>query len=204
MKRWIPFSLVFALLFVTIGCNAGGEQAKPDYKETKQMVLDIIQTDEGKKIISEVVTDPKVKEKVILSDVKIQQTIESALTSPENAKQIQEVMKDPKFASSFAKAIKDQNKELQKDLLKDPKYQEMIINIWKDPEAEQLLLDVMKSKAYRQQTMAIMKESLDSPMFRAELMELLSKVYEEETKPKKKGKKGEQGGGGGGQGGGGS
>jgi spore germination protein D len=196
MNRTIALVIVLCLMVLNIGCNQGSQAQKPDYKETKQMVLDILQTDEGKKIISEMMTDPKIKEKIILSDMKIQQTIEKTLTSPENKKQLQEVMKDPKFAGAFAKAIKDENKKLQKDLMKDPEYQGMMIDILKNPEAEKMLLDVMKSKAYRQQTMAIMKESLESPMFRMEIMELLSKVYEEETKPKEK-KKGGGGGGGG-------
>lgn len=202
----MPFVYVLlALSLFVAGCNQGGQGAqgqKPDYKETKQMVLDILQTDEGKKIITQTLTDPKVKQKVILSDVKMQQTIEKTLTSPENKKQLQEVMKDPKFAASFAKAIQDQNKKLQKDLMKDPEYQAMMIQLFDNPEAQKILLDTMKSKAYRQQTMNVMKEALDSPMFRLEIMQLLEKVYEEQTKPQKQKKQG-KGGGSGGQGSGG-
>jgi spore germination protein D len=198
MNRKVALILVSCLMVLSMGCNQQAQTAKPDYKETKQMVIDILQTDEGKKVISETMTDPKIKEKVILSDMKIQQTIEKSLTSPENKKQLQEVMKDPKFAASFAKAIKEENKKLQKDLMKDPEYQEMMITILKNPEAEKMLLDVMKGKAYRQQTMAIMKESIESPMFRMEIMELLTKVYEEESKPKKEEKKEKKGGEGGG------
>lgn len=190
-------SALAVFLFIT-GCNQGGQGSqgqKPDYKETKQMVLDILQTDEGKKVITETLTDPKVKQKVILSDVKMQQTIEKSLTSPENKKQLQEVMKDPKFAASFAKAIKEENKKLQKDLMKDPEYQAMMIQLLDNPEAQKILLDTMKSKAYRQQTMNVMKEAMESPMFRLEIMQLLEKVYEEQTKPEKKDKKGKGGGG---------
>jgi spore germination protein D len=199
MKWFKSFFLLSCTLVFLIGCNQGGQQqqqAKPDYDEQKEMVLDILQTEEGKKILAETLTDPKIKQKVILSDMKIQQTIEDTLTSPENKKQLQEVMKDPKFAASFAKAIKEENKDLQKDLMKDPEYQEMMITILKNPEAEELFLEMMKGKAYRQQTMVIMKESLESPMFRVELMEIMTKVYEEETKPKKEkeGGKGKEGG----------
>lgn len=193
MKQHWRFILFFTLIMaMSAGCNQGAQQqqAKPDYEEQKEMVLDIMQTEEGKKILAETLTDPKIKEKVILSDMKIQQTIESSLTSPENKKQLQEVMKDPKFAASFAKAIKEEDKKLHKDLMKDPEYQEMMITILKNPETEKMLMDVMKSKAYRQQTMMVMKEALESPMFRMELMELMTKVYEEETKPKKEDKKG--------------
>lgn len=42
----------------------------------------------------------------------------------------------------------------------------------------------MKSAAYRQQTMQVMKESLQSPLFQAELMKLMTKVSEDMTKPK--------------------
>jgi spore germination protein D len=197
MDRWTKsFMIVVFIIVLAVGCSQGGQSqtAKPDYKETKQMVLDILQTDEGKKVITEMMADPKVKEKIILSDIKIQQTIEESLTSPGNSKQLQEVMKDPKFAASFAKAIQKENKELQKDLMKDPEYQALMINILKNPEAEKMLMDVMKSKAYRQQTMSVMKESLESPMFRMEIYELLRKVYQEETKPKDEKKKEEGGG----------
>lgn len=201
MRKLLFFALMITLTSSFLGCSSKSEgSAKLDYKETKSMVLDILHTKEGKKVISDVVKDPSVNQQMMLSDVKMQQTLEKTLITPENQKFMQELMKDPKFAGEFAKAIKEQNKKLQKDLMKDPEYQQQMMQLFKNPEMEKMMLDLLKSKAYRQQAMTTMKESLDSPLFKLEMMELMQKAMEENTKPKKKSNSG----GGGGSGGGGS
>lgn len=199
MTTWL---LAMVCLVVT-GCSSGGQaqsSSQPDYKSVKDMVLDILQTDEAKSSVEKMMKDDKFKQNIMLDESTVRTTLIQSMTNP-NSAHIKEAFKDPKFASTLAKSMKNEQKTLMKDLMKDPEYQKELISVMKDPEFEKNLMDLMKSAAYRQQTMQIMKESLQSPLFQAEMLKLMTKAQEDLTKPKelkskKKGSKsGESGGG---------
>jgi len=192
-------AIAFILILVLLSSCAPQETAKPDYKETKQMVLDVLHTDEGKKTVEEVVKDEKVKQELLIDEPFVKQTIQSTLLNPENTDKLKEIMSDPKFMKEYAKQLEEEHKKLIKDLMKDPEYRATLIETFKDPEMEKQFLEMAKSAEFRQQTMTVMKEAMESPYFRLELLELLSKVAEEP--PKKEEKKKEEGGGGGKEGG---
>lgn len=202
ISSWL---LVLACLIMTSCVSSGQEQSSQlDYKNMKDMVLDIMQTDEAKKSVEKMMKDENFKQRIIMDESTVRTALIQSMTNPNNT-HIKEAFKDPKFASTLAKSMQDEHKKLMKDLMKDPEYQKQLVSILKDPEFEKNLLDLMKSAAYRQQTMQIMKESLESPLFQVELMKLLTKVTEEMTKPKalqsKKSENGRRDGGGGGGGG---
>ena len=46
-----------------------------------------------------------------------------------------------------------------------------------------MMLDVMKTAAYRQQMMTVMEESIQSPLFRAQMVELLKSAIAQQSKP---------------------
>ncbi|GIQ71230.1 spore gernimation protein [Xylanibacillus composti] len=205
--------LIIALLS---GCGTDQQGGTMDYKEVKSMVVDILKTEEGKKAIQEVQQEEEQKNTQGQSEMKIMQMLKSedgqqiqmavkeVLTDPSYPKVLEQMMTDPKFAGEFAKAVQKENEKLHKDLMKDPEYQTMLLEVMNNQEYKDLMLDVLKGKEYRQQTMTVMQEALENPLFRLELMELMKKVMEEESKPKKEQSGGgESGGGGGGESGGG-
>lgn len=197
MSKFLFFAVVVTSILFFNGCTAlkGAEAKEPDYKEMKQMVVDILQTEDGKKAIQEAVQDPTLKKKMILSDTDVEKIVQTEFLSAENKQELKKMFEDPKFASELGKTLKKENEKLLKDLMKDPEYRKMMIETMKDQEFEKMLLDVMKSSAYRKQTMLIMKESLESPMFQDDLLKLMEKANEEALKPEKEGKKeGEKGG----------
>lgn len=200
-KRSITMTLLAIAFLVVTGCSSGGKaqsSSQPDYKSVKDMVLDILQTDEAKKSVEKMMKDEKFKQNIMLDESTVRTTLIQSMTNP-NSPHIKEAFKDPKFASTLAKSMKNEQKTLMKDLMKDPEYQKDLVTLMKDPEFEKNLMDLMKSSAYRQQTMQIMKESLRSPLFQEEMLKLMTKAQEDLTKPKelksKKGK-GQKGGGG--------
>jgi spore germination protein D len=197
--NWKYVTLAALAMSLTVSCstesNSGGNSTAPNYKETKSMVLDILKTEEGRKAIFDASMqgadglgsgEPgnKLKALSVEENQRLQIAVKDVLTDSNSNKLLQQLMIDPKFSAQFAKAISKENKQLQKDLLKDPEYQKTLIDIMKNPEYEKMLLDVMKGSQYRQQTMAVMQESMQSPMFRLELLTLLKKVMEEESQPK--------------------
>lgn len=182
----MTISFLAIVCLVMTSCSSGGQaqsSSQPDYKSVKDMVLDILQTDEAKKSVEKMMKDDAFKQNMMLDESTIRTTLIQSMTNP-NSPHIKEAFKDPKFASTLAKSLKTEQKTLMKDLMKDPEYQKDLMSVMKDPEFEKNLLELMKSSAYRQQTMQIMKDSLKSPLFQEELMKLLTKVSEDMTKPK--------------------
>lgn len=188
--------LLFTILFPTtllVSCAQQTEQqAQPDYRTMKSMVIDILQTEEAKDAVGKLLADEKLKQKLVVDPETIRTTLIQTISKPDNAA-IKEVFQDPKFASTLAKALQEETKKLMKDLMKDPEYQKMMIELMQDPEFEKQMINLMKSSAYRKQTMQIMKESLQSPMFQEDMLKLMRKASEEMMKPQQKEQKSGQG-----------
>ncbi|MFD2369419.1 spore germination lipoprotein GerD [Brevibacillus sp. GCM10020057] len=185
-RKSMTIWLLAIVCLVMTGCSSGGQaqgSSQPDYKSVKDMVLDILQTDEAKASMEKMMKDEKFKQNIMMDEATVRTTLIQSITNP-NSPHIKEAFKDPKFASTLAKSMKNEQKNLMKDLMKDPEYQKELIAVMKDPEFEKNLMDLMKSSAYRQQTMQIMKEALQSPLFQAEMLKLMTKAQEDLTKPK--------------------
>lgn len=186
--------------------------SKPSYQETKKMMVDLLKTDQGKKAIADIMSDPKMKQKMLMNQDFVKKTIEKTLTSKEGVQFWQQMLKDPKFANSVAKAMTSQNKKLLKELMNDPKYQEMMMNILQDPQMQKQYLQLMNSKDYREQMQKVVTQTFQSPLFKQKIASLLSQVVDSELQKGNTGggkqsqqggqqqKMGQQGGGGQGQG----
>lgn len=186
--------ILFPLLLLAIisGCGQEESGGQMDYDQTKKMVVDILKTDDGKKAVQELLEDEKIKQTLIMDEAIVAETIQTTLTSKEGTEFWKTSFEDPKFAESMAKSMKDGNEQLLKDLMKDPEYRGMMIEVLKDPELQKEVTNVLKSKEYREHLQTVVTETFESPLFKAKLQDILLKAAEE------------AGGGGGGQGGGGS
>ncbi|TXK78072.1 spore germination lipoprotein GerD [Paenibacillus sp. N3.4] len=184
------------------------------------MILDILKSDDGKKAISAanksimngdvganaLSGQSQIKLLSANESLQLQMAVKDVLTAKENNQFLQEMMKDPKFAGDFAKAIQKDTKQMFKDLLKDPEYQKSLVDTMKNPEYEKMTLDIMKTAPYRQQMMTVMEDSIQSPLFRAHLVDLLKAAISQQSKSdqmpsakqeQKKSDSGSSGGGGG-------
>lgn len=195
ITRMIPW-LFFIIMLSSCGSDSSGGNTL-SYDETKSMVIDILNSEEGKKAITEAEKKSggqgggaKMQLLSTPEGQQIQLAVKDVLTDPSYPKHLEKMMTDPKFAGDFAKAIVKQNKQIHKDLMKDPEYQTKMVELMNNSDFKKIIIDVLKSPEYRQQSMSIMQESLKSPLFRLELMELMKKVMEEEAKPKEEKKGG--------------
>ncbi|WP_017754826.1 spore germination lipoprotein GerD [Calidifontibacillus oryziterrae] len=174
-------TLLLPLILVISGCapaeNQGNGQG--DYEGTKKMVIDILKTDDGKKAIEEIITDEKTKAKLVMDDTTVKETIKGSLTSKEAEDFWKKTFEDPKFAETFAKSMQKEHEKLIKDLMKDPDYQKMMIDILKDPEMEKQFTDALKSQKIREEMKTVMIETVESPLFKAKMQDLLIKGAEE-------------------------
>jgi len=180
MKR-VSLMLLLPTLLLLSSCTApeasGGEQI--DYEQTKKMVVDILKTDDGKKAIQEVMTDDKMKETLVMDQQVVADTIQQTLTS-ENATEFwKKTFSDEKFAKGIAKSMRTENEQLLKDLMNDPEYRGMMIEVFKEPEIQKEMADALKSKEYREHLQTVISETLESPLFKVKMQELLLKAAEE-------------------------
>jgi spore germination protein D len=190
-------SLAFLLASCGTDNSSQGQSQANTYKEQKTMILDILKSDDGKKAISaanrsimngdvganSVAGQSQIKLLSANESLQLQMAVKDVLTAKENNMFLTDMMKDPKFAGDFATAIQKETKQMFKELLKDPTYQKSLIDVMKNPDYEKMVLDVMKTAPYRQQMMTVMEESIQSPLFRAQMVELLKSAIAQQSKP---------------------
>lgn len=202
-------SLIVIALLTSCGMEQPIQSSNLDYKEVKTMVVDILKTEEAQKAIQSGPSGGgggmQAQSLNMQQQEQIRTAVKDTLVSPEYEKVLDKVMKDPKFAGEFAKAVSKENKQILKALMKDPEYQKDFGDIVKSPDMMKSYLDMVKTPEYRKQLQTVMKDAMNSPLFKLEIMDLLGKVVKEELQPKEKGKEGQKKGGekqGGGEGGG--
>ncbi|MEX2460015.1 MAG: spore germination lipoprotein GerD [Paenibacillaceae bacterium] len=184
------FTLIFVLTSLT-ACGSDktssqGQQGQ-GYKDTKSMVIDVLKSTEGQKAIMDAGKESKDKSTKLLATgegQQIQLAVKEILTEDTGKKMLEKTMTDPKFAGKFAEAIQSNLKQIHKDLMKDPQYQKSMLEVMNNPEFQKILTTTMKNTVYRQQMMNVIQESMQSPLFKMQLMELLKKVVEEGITPK--------------------
>ena len=75
------------------------------------MVVDILKTDDGKKAIQDVMSDDKMKEKLVMDQKVVSDTIQQTLTSDKATEFWKKTFSDPKFAQSVAKNMRSENEK---------------------------------------------------------------------------------------------
>jgi spore germination protein D len=188
-KRWLVLPLLITIVLSSCASPEASSGEQIDYEATKKMVVDILKTDDGKKAIQEVMSDDKMKETLVMDQKVVSDTIQQTLTS-ENATEFwKKTFSDEKFAQGIAKSMRTENEKLLKDLMKDPEYRGMMIEVFKEPEIQKEMADALKSKEYREHLQKVISETLESPLFKVKMQELLLKAAEE-TEKKEEGKEG--------------
>lgn len=205
-------SSLIALALVLTSCGAPTQaNQQVSYKDVKSMVIDILKTEDAQKALqesSQQLSGYSAQQSKLLSvqdQEEVRLAIKDVISSPDYDKVIKKLMTDTRFAGEFAKAVNKENKDIHKELIKDPSYQQELIKTLQNPEMEKLILEVLKSAQYRKEVMSLMQESMQNPLFRLEVLDLMKKAVKEELQPKpdEKVMKQEEGQGGGGEGGGG-
>ncbi|MFL6561964.1 MAG: spore germination lipoprotein GerD, partial [Bacillus sp. (in: firmicutes)] len=113
MKAKSILLLLPIMVFLTsCSSNESSSGGQIDYEETKKMVVDILKTDDGKKALQDVMSSDGMKEKLIMDQKVVSDTIQQTLTSDKAKTYWKETFSDPKFAQSVSKALKTENKQL--------------------------------------------------------------------------------------------
>ncbi|WP_341279769.1 spore germination lipoprotein GerD [Paenibacillus sp. FSL H8-0537] len=190
--RMTVIMLLIATSFVLTSCGSesSGSSQQVTYKDMKSMVIDILKTEDAQKALQESAQQMSgyngntSKLLSVQDQEQVRLAVKDVLVAPEYDKVIKTLMTDVRFAGEFAKAVNKQNKEIHQQLLKDPSYQEQLIKVMKNPEMDRMILEVLQSTQYKKQVMSIMQESMQNPLFKLEVLDLMKKAVQEELKPK--------------------
>lgn len=194
MKKMIFLLLLCVSLTGCTGNNTNN--TKMDYEETKKLTVDILKTDEGKKALHEILSDEKTKQKLVMDQAIVTDTIKKTFESDKANQFWKKSFEDPDFAEKMAKSMKNENSQLLKELMKDPEYQAMMLDVLKDPEYGKEINRVLKSQEFRKHLQDVMMETFENPLFKAKIQQILLKAASEMNQG---GGQGQGGGGGEGQ-----
>ncbi|MEI3607918.1 spore germination lipoprotein GerD [Pseudogracilibacillus sp. SE30717A] len=204
MTRFFLTAIICTVTISLASCgNNNAAKQDLDYDQTKKMVVDILQTEDGKKALQDIITDDKMKQHLVMESDVVKESITQALVSEKGAEMWKKLFEDPTFVESFNQSIAEEQKKLFKSLMNDSEFQKQMLELLQDPEMSKQTLTVMKSQQFREHLEETIQQTLNTPTFKAKMQDILLKAAEEMQKQEKS-DKGGQGGEGGNQGGGGN
>lgn len=168
-------TILLALLLLTSCSDGNGSMS---YDEVKKMVIDTIQTEEGKKAIRQLLEDPNFRDLVVLEHNDVQSAIENTLLSEKAEDFWKKTFEDPKFKESIAKSMKEQQTGIMKELMNDASYQKQLINFFSQAEMKKELESIMKSATVREELEKVVMETIENPLLQTKWQELIKKSGE--------------------------
>jgi spore germination protein D len=196
------FSIVFVLLLLTAcgGMQAEQEQ-QPEYEQTKKMIVDILQTEDGKKALKEIIQEDQFKQELVIESDIVKTSITEALASDQGSEMWKTLFQDPSFVKGYTEAIQEEQTEWLKSLMQDSEYQAQMLELFQNPEMTQLILSALKSQQFRAHLEETIQQTLETPLFQAKMQEILLQAAEEQASQQGGSGGGGENGGGGGSGG---
>ncbi|SHF10630.1 spore germination protein D [Seinonella peptonophila] len=189
MKKLLSKFLLFSsmiLMLSSCGMTSASESKETDYQKVKEITLDVLQTEEGKKSLLKLMSGEEFKQQLIIHDHELQKLLSQSLTDQKTKKEWVKILSTQEMMQKFSKLTEKQQAELLKMLMKDPEYQKSLLDVLKDPEFSKHILQLLKSQEYRKETMKIMQELMKTPSFKEQSQK--GKEQGQGTSGKKEGK----------------
>ena len=181
-KSWILLVFFIFLTVIITACNDQGSAGQDaDYEATKKMVVDILQTEDGKKALSDILSDEKLKEQLVIESDDVQNSINNVLVSEQGSEMWKNLFNDPSFVKNYATSIQEEHNKLIKGLMNDSEYQKQMIEILQNPEISEQMLTLMKSQQFREHLQEVIQQTLESPLFQEKIKDTLLKAAEEQS-----------------------
>ena len=168
----------FALLLMSLGllASCSSPATQPSYEENKKMLIDALQTEDGKKAIRTLLTDPQFKELLVLDSEQVKTSVEQTMLSKEAEEFWKEVYSDPKFSETMAKSMVKQQEELMKSLMKDPTYLKDLETFFGSAEMKKELSKVLESSDMRKEMQKVVEETIQSPLLQTKWQKLVEEA----------------------------
>lgn len=169
MKKFLW--LLLLVLFLT-SCS-GSKETTLSYDEIKKIVIDSIQTEDGKKAMRQLLEEPSFRELLILEHEEVRKATEETLLSKEAEEFWKKTFEDPAFKETMAKSMQKQQQEIMKDLLKDATYQEDLTAFFGQPDMQKQLENILKGSIMRKEMEKIVQETIESPLLEKKWQDLV-------------------------------
>lgn len=176
MKRHLTILFLLLILCFITACGNNEESREAEYETTKRMVVDILQTEEGKKALKDILNDDELKESVVIESDEVKGAVTKALSSEDSKENWKKMFQDPEFIQTYAKSISTEQKDLMKDLMHDSQFQEQMIEILNNPKVDEQMLSIMTSQAFRAHLEKTIQETLQSPLFQEKVDKALKEA----------------------------
>lgn len=182
MKKlfWLP------ILFIVLALTACTEAKEPtlSYDEIKKIVIDAVQTEEGKKAMRQLLEEPEFRELLVLEHEEVRKATEETLLSKEAEEFWKKTFEDPKFKETMAKSIQKQQQQILKDLMKDATFQEDLTSFFGQPDMQKQLENIIKGAVMRKEMEKIVQETIESPLLEKKWQELVKQSGSTTTEKK--------------------
>lgn len=189
MKNWRLWSLFCLLLLLLSACSLENNDKPMNYEETKDMVTDILQTEDGKKVVKEILQDDKVRADLIIESDEVKNTIEKAFQSKEGKEMWKNLFSDPTFVESFQAAFAEEQMNLFKNLMNDASFQAQLLDLLQNPEMEKQMTTVLKSQEIRAHLEKVIEETFQNPTVQGQMYKLMQNLKEEGASTDQSGEK---------------
>lgn len=176
------FGVIFLLLLVSCGGNQTKQEA--DYDTTKKMIIDVLQTEEGKKTIQQLMNDDELRNHLVIDSSIVRESIHEVFSSDQALEMWQKLFNDPLFVQDFAQSMAEEQMKIMKSLMNDAEFQKHMIEILQNPEMQEQMLQVMKSQEFRSHLEETIQQTLNTPLFLAKITEVLLQAAEKEKSEK--------------------
>lgn len=168
--------------FFLTSCNSSfgaDQQGGGDYTKVKEITLDVLHTEEGKKALMSLMADPEIQQKMVTTKEDLSNILSKSISDQKTKKDWQKLLTEEQVANQILKATENQQKQLLKTLMKDPEYQKMMLDILKDPQFTQHLIELMNGPTYRKEVMKVLEETMKTPRFQQKVQKLLRQSHKQ-------------------------
>ena len=169
--------IVFGFAVLLAGCN-DAKSSTLSYDEIKKIMVDSLQTEDGKKALRDLLSDQTFRDMVVLEHDEVETAMKTTLLSKEAEDFWKKMFEDPKFQETIAKSMKDQQKELMKSLMTDAGYQEALTKFFDQPDMQKQFESLLKGAALRKQMEEVTMETIENPLLQSKWEELIRKSGE--------------------------
>lgn len=189
-KRWVHL-----LLFIVLLSACSQQQESPKYDEIKKMLTDSLQTEDGKKAIRQILSDPEFRELLVLEQAEVKKSIQDTLLSKQGEDFWKHAFEDPKFSESIAKSMKEQQQEIMKLLINDSSFQKDLESFFGQPDMQKQLEKILSSANMKKEMEKVVEDTIKSPLLQTKWQQLILQAGESKTSDSSKGSDGQSGGG---------
>lgn len=174
------FRRYIALLLIPLFLVACGDASSTNmsYDEVKKMMVDAIQTEDGKKAIRQLFEEQSFRELLVLETDEVKKATQETLLSEDAEAFWKKTFEDPKFKETLAKSMKDQQTDIMKDLIKDPTFQEDLQTFFGQAEMQKQFETILKGTTLRKEMEKVVMETIENPLLQTKWQKLIQESGE--------------------------